>query len=99
MTNLCVVELTYVQGPEAADRHMEAHREFLRGGYEDGLFVASGRKVPRTGGVILARGSREVILERLALDPFSVHGVAEYAVTEFVPTMTSDELRGLRAEG
>ncbi len=69
------------------------------GRHADGVFVASGRTVPRTGGVILARGSRAEVLELVRQDPFHVHGVAEYTVTEFVPTMTSPELEGLRVQG
>ncbi len=40
-------------------------------GYADGLFLASGRRIPRTGGVILAKcDSRETRQARLSQDPF-----------------------------
>ncbi|MFA6630592.1 MAG: YciI family protein, partial [Sulfuricurvum sp.] len=65
--------------------------------YALGHFLASGRKVPRTGGVILARGaSCEEIEAIVTLDPFYRHGVAEYEITEFSPTMTVDALEFLR---
>jgi uncharacterized protein YciI len=62
-----------------------------------GSFLASGRKVPRTGGVILARGaSREEIETIINLDPFYRHHVAEYEIIEFSPTMSVNELAFLR---
>jgi uncharacterized protein YciI len=76
---------------------IEEHVEYLKEQYALGNFLASGRKVPRTGGVILARGaSRDEIETIITLDPFYRHDVAEYEITEFSPTMTIDELAFLR---
>ena len=45
---------------------------------------------------MLARaGSREGLLAVLKQDPFHRHGVAEYEITEFVPSMTLPEYAGL----
>ena len=49
-----IISLTYTQSLEAIDQHLEAHVAFLKEQYAKGLFIASGRKVPRSGGVILA---------------------------------------------
>ncbi|GAB2505315.1 YciI family protein [Lysobacter humi (ex Lee et al. 2017)] len=77
-----IVDLTYVAPLADVDAHLEAHRAYLALHYANGTFLASGPKVPRTGGVILARAaSREALLEVLAQDPFHRHGVADYAVT------------------
>lgn len=79
-----IVELTYVRPLAEADAHLEAHRGFLAEQYANGVFLASGPKEPRTGGVILARaGSVEELEAVLAQDPFQAHGVAEYRVTRF----------------
>ena len=51
-----ILSLTYVKPQEEADRLMEPHMAWVNEGYDTGLFLASGRKVPRTGGVILAKG-------------------------------------------
>ncbi|WP_419784138.1 YciI family protein [Maridesulfovibrio sp.] len=88
-----IVDLTYKVDLDIVDAHLEAHVEYLKDQYRRGVFVASGRKVPRTGGVILARcESQSALAEILALDPFKENGVAEYAVTEFVPSMTAEGL-------
>lgn len=96
MANLFVLDITYLADVSEVDRHMAEHREFLREHYADGTLLASGRKEPRTGGIILARGAREDIEKLVAADPFSIHGVARYEVTEFIPTMTADLLAPVR---
>lgn len=91
-----ILSLTYVKPQEEADRLMEPHMAWLQEGYDSGLFLASGRKVPRTGGVILARGERADIDDFVARDPFAVHDVADYEITEVSLTRTADGLDGLR---
>lgn len=92
-----IIALTYIKPLEEVDALLEKHVEYLNEQYRLGNFLASGRKVTRTGGVILAHGvSREEIETIITLDPFHVHGVAEYEITEFCPTMTSEELEFLR---
>lgn len=92
-----IISLTYIKPLEEVDTLLEEHVDYLKEQYALGNFLASGRKVPRTGGVILARGaSRDEIETIITLDPFYRHGVAEYEITEFSPTMTIDELAFLR---
>ncbi len=96
MARLFVLDLTYTADVAEIDRHMDGHREFLRGHYDAGRFLASGRKEPRTGGVILATGDRATIEKAIEADPFQVHGLVTYTVTEFLPTTTGPELAALR---
>jgi uncharacterized protein YciI len=92
-----IISLTYIKPLEEVDVLLEEHVVYLKEQYDLGHFLASGRKVPRSGGVILARGvSREDIETIITLDPFYRHGVAKYEITEFSPTMTSEELEFLR---
>ena len=91
-----ILSLTYVKPQEEADRLMEPHLAWVKQGYDIGMFLASGRKVPRTGGLILARGERADIEAFVAADPFSVHGVADYEITEVALTRTADGLDILR---
>ncbi|ADR35402.1 YCII-related protein (plasmid) [Sulfuricurvum kujiense DSM 16994] len=92
-----IVSLTYIKPLEEVDALLDEHVAYLKEQYALGNFVASGRKVPRTGGVILARSvSREEIETIITLDPFYRHHVAEYEISEFSPTMSVDELVFLR---
>eukprot|EP01133_Synstelium_polycarpum_P029498 gene29498-36162_t len=85
-----IVTLTYIRPLEELDALMDAHVAWLKKHYESGLFVASGRQVPRKGGVILDRsGDRAALEALLARDPFVQNGVARTDVIEFVPSMTA----------
>jgi uncharacterized protein YciI len=88
-----VIALTYLKPMAEVDAALDAHRAFLREQYDQGRFLMSGRKVPRDGGVILARAESRAEIEALVRrDPFHQAGLASYAITEFVPTMTADAL-------
>ncbi|MEU6890774.1 YciI family protein [Streptomyces sp. NPDC046557] len=92
-----VLELTYTAPIEAVDERMEAHVAWLDRYYASGVFLASGRKVPREGGVILAAGVSRAEAEEIAAgDPFTVAGVCAYRITEFVATKTSADLAAVR---
>lgn len=81
-----VVEVTYTAPLSRIDEVLAEHRAFLQGGYDRGLLLASGSRVPRTGGIILARAESPEALETfLAGDPFRREGVASYRIVEFVP--------------
>ena len=91
-----IVNITYKVPLEDVDQHLEAHIAFLNRQYELGTFLASGRKVPRTGGIILAKGrNRNALLEVLKRDPFKSEGLADYEVIEFVPSKTAPGLESL----
>jgi len=79
-----VVHLTYVKPLDVVDAYLAAHREFLAQHTEAGVFILAGRRVPRTGGVILAQGvSRESLMEILHQDPFHLQGIVRHEVVEF----------------
>ncbi|MFD7862927.1 YciI family protein [Streptomyces sp. NPDC057682] len=92
-----VLELSYTAPLDRVDAVMAEHVAWLDAQYAAGVFVASGRKNPRDGGVILAVGDdRETIVRLTETDPFAVHGVCAYRVTEFIATKTSDALAPYR---
>lgn len=65
MSTIYVVVLTYIKPLEEIDNAIPAHVEWLKKCYADGLFLASGRRIPRTGGVILAKCDSREILNRV----------------------------------
>jgi len=88
-----VLSLTYTAPMDRIDALVEEHVAWLEQGYAEGTFLASGRKVPRTGGIILAVAPNRATLEKfVATDPLSREGVADYEITEFVATRTSPDL-------
>ena len=92
-----VVLLTYVKPLPEVDRHMRAHMKFLAEHYTARTFVASGRQVPRTGGVILARAaSKEALVEVMQRDPFCQNGVATFEVIRVQDQPTRSRVRAVR---
>jgi uncharacterized protein YciI len=94
-----VLELTYTAPLEDVDALLEAHVAWLDEQYEKGVFLASGRKNPRDGGVIVAVAEDLAGAERIvAGDPFVAAGVCVYRITEFVATKTAPALEQYREE-
>lgn len=92
-----IVSLSYTSELTEVDKHIKAHIGFLEKYYADGFFIASGRKVPRTGGIILVQASNKTEVENIIKrDPFYQANVAKYEITEFVPTMTSPQFEALK---
>lgn len=82
-----LLSLTYLVPPEEVEPLMAPHMAWVDAHYLTGTFLLSGRKVPRTGGVLLARAdSRAAIETVVASDPFTRAGVARYDIIEFTPT-------------
>ena len=72
---------------------MKPHVAWLDRHYKDGTFVASGRKVPRDGGVILAIAPDRAAVEAIvAEDPFVARGLAEARVIEFLASQRAVDL-------
>jgi len=79
-----VLLLTYTTPLDEVDALMRKHMAWLDEHYAAGRFIVSGRRVPRTGGVILARGDDREEMEALAAsDPFVQGGVATVEVIQF----------------
>jgi uncharacterized protein YciI len=91
-----IISLNYIVPLEKLDLHMTDHVKFLRKYYKKNVFVVSGRKVPRTGGIILAIGkSKEEIEKIVREDPFHIHKLAEFTITEFLSSQYHPELKNL----
>jgi uncharacterized protein YciI len=86
----CIVPL------EKLDAHMADHVKYLQKYYKLNAFVASGRKVPRTGGIILALAkSKEEVEQIIQEDPFYTHKLADFSVTEFLTSQHHPDLKKL----
>ncbi len=91
-----IINLTYKTELEKVDQFLAEHVEYLNQQYESGHFLASGRKIPRTGGIILSNVSSKTQLEKIiSADPFRKNDLADYEITEFVPSKTSKALEFL----
>ena len=88
-----VIELTYKAELAAIDAAMAPHMAYLKKYYDAGVFVVSGRKIPREGGVILAVGETRERIEAIAReDPFHARGLSDFRVIEFRASQRADDL-------
>jgi len=92
-----IVSLTYIVDLEEVDKLLPKHVTYLKAQYEKNNFIASGRKVPRTGGIIFSKiDNLEELQKVLNQDPFKIHNLAKYDIQEFIPSMTSDDFIKLK---
>ena len=95
-----VIELTYTAPLSRIDAQMKPHVAFLNKYYDAGIFLISGRQIPRTGGVILAVAeSRRQIEAIMAEDPFCKHGLATVRIIEFRASQRADDMPARVAAG
>lgn len=89
-----IISLTYKVTIENVERHIPEQNSFLQKYYDSGLFIASGRKEPRTGGVIICKASSKNEVERIIKeDPFHIQQVADYDIIEFIPTKYNEDFK------
>lgn len=91
-----IIDLNYIVPLEQLDAHMTDHVKYLHKYYKQNTFVASGRKVPRTGGIILALAdSKEEVDQIISEDPFFIHKLAEFKITEFQTSQMHQQIKPL----
>jgi len=89
-----IIDLNYIVPLDELDTHMADHVKYLRKYYRKNIFVASGRKVPRTGGIILALADDAAIVNQIITeDPFYKYELAEFTVTEFLASQYHPDLK------
>jgi uncharacterized protein YciI len=82
-----LIELTYKKDLFEVDRFLKEHVDFLDRNYAEGNLIFSGRKNPRSGGIMLARIEDRLLVEAMiAQDPFYREEIAEYHILDFTPT-------------
>ena len=77
--------------------HQDEHRAYLRTLNERGLLLASGPFDPRVGGALLLRvpegeDARRALDRVRDDDPFTKHGVAQYELLPWAPTIGVEAL-------
>lgn len=81
-----ILLLSYKKTLEDIELYLVQHREFLERYYQAGIFIMSGPKVPRTGGVILVNSmDKNSLQEIIKEDPFYQYELADYDIIEFIP--------------
>jgi uncharacterized protein YciI len=93
-----VVTLRFSTNKAGAPALMQAHNDWIRAGFDDGIFLMAGSLKPGLGGAVLAHGvTREALEERVQADPFVAQDVVEAEILEIAPGRADERLDFLLA--
>lgn len=82
-----IINLTYQKSLEQVDTFLTDHIQYLEKYYASGNFICSGRKNPRSGGIIFCNATSPEQLQKIIQeDPFYQEKIASYDIVEFTPT-------------
>lgn len=91
-----IVLLRFTDDRHRAAALMDAHNAWLHAGFDEGVFMLSGRLEPASGGALLAHGlSRESLQRRLDADPFVAEGIVEADIIQITPGKAESRLHFL----
>jgi len=89
-----VVLLRFSGNKGQAGRFMEAHKSWIKDGFDDGIFLLAGSLQPHLGGGILAHNtSLSDLQSRVNADPFVAEDVVSAEILEITPSRLDERLR------
>lgn len=98
MKAMFIVLLRFSENKAKASQFMEGHNEWLKRGFDDGVFLVAGSIKPGLGGAVLAHGATaEELATRVQQDPFVVEGVVTAEFLDIAPSKTDSRLDFLLA--
>ena len=93
-----IVLLKFSANKGQAGQHMDAHKDWLKRGFEDGVFLVAGSLQPNLGGAIVAHNTSLAELEsRVNDDPFVAQDVVGAEILEITPSRADARLDFLLA--
>ncbi|MEQ8806491.1 MAG: hypothetical protein RLO05_07885 [Rhodospirillales bacterium] len=91
-----VVLLKFTADKDRAGQFIGGHKEWIKRGFDDGLFLAVGSLQPDLGGAVIAHGlSRADLQARVDADPFVAEQVVTAEILEITPARTDPRLEFL----
>ena len=90
--------LKFADNRAKAPEFMDAHKAWIKQGFDDGVFLMVGSLQPNMGGAVLAHGvPRDDIEARVNADPFVVEGIVTAEILEISPARADQRLDFLMA--
>jgi uncharacterized protein YciI len=91
-----VVLLKFSDNRGKASQFMEGHKEWIKRGFDDGVFLLVGSLQPNLGGGIIAHHtSRPDLQRRVDEDPFVLENVVSAEILEITPSKADVKLNFL----
>jgi uncharacterized protein YciI len=89
-----IVLLRFSGNRGQASQFMEGHKEWVKRGFDDGVFLLVGSLQPNLGGGIVAHNTSLADLEcRVNADPFVAQNVAIAEILEITPSRADERLK------
>jgi uncharacterized protein YciI len=89
-----VVLLKFSGNRGQAGQFMEGHKEWLKRGFDEGVFLLAGSLQPNSGGGILAHNTSLPDLQtRVKTDPFVEKDVVSAEILEIAPSRADERLK------
>jgi uncharacterized protein YciI len=94
-----VVLLRFSSNKGRADQLMDGHKDWIKRGFDDGVFLLVGSLQPNLGGGIVAHNTSLAALQsRVNADPFVAEDVVSAEILEIAPTRTHERLNFVSSE-
>jgi len=91
-----IVLLKFSGNKGQASQFMEGHNEWIRRGFDDGVFLLAGSLQPSFGGGIVAHNTTLSDLQsRVNNDPFVAENVVSAEILEITPSKADERLKFL----
>ena len=91
-----IVLLRFSSNKSQASQFMEGHKDWIKRGFEDGVFLLVGSLQPSQGGGIVAHNtSLSDLQSRVKDDPFVAQDVVSADILEITPSNADDRLKFL----
>ena len=91
-----IVLLKFSGNEARAGEFKDGHMDWLKSGFDDGVFILAGRLQPDLGGGILAHNvSLSELQRRVEADPFVAEDVVRAEILEMSPALADERLKFL----
>ena len=91
-----IVLLKFSDNKGQASQFMEGHKEWIKSGFDEGVFLLVGSLQPNMGGGIVAhKTSLSDLQSRVNDDPFVAENVVSAEILEITPSKADERLRFL----
>ncbi len=88
-----IVLLKFSDDKAKAGQYMEGHKEWIKRGFDDGVFLLVGSLQPNLGGGIVAHNtSLSDLQSRVNTDPFVAENVVKAEILEIAPSKADARL-------
>ncbi len=91
-----IVFLKFSDNKSQASQFMEGHNQWIKRGFDDGVFLLTGSLQPNLGGGIVAHNTTLPDLQsRVNDDPFVAKNIVSVEILEITPSITDERLKFL----